>query len=303
VRTRDLALGLGLQIKCTEALTVAEKGLSLAHGLGLDSASEQETQPVLTIYGIICFNCGQLDKAEQYLSQTITLGQKLHAHIDVALLHLATVYEVRKGYEKAQHYYQLARTEAHPLSRHYYECGALTGLLRVKRAQRDYTAISPLWSEAEQLALQYEYNDYFTSLFLTRGHLIWDGLLPEWESGFDSALHYYQLALIHALRFNRFLLDEALSGRGQCTALHPIIQNSLEHGEEGQRMLAALREWWHNGNNDIGVPRPDTISTLPEGISLIEAERIARNRELGDGSQQRGVVDQIIAALTMANKD
>src|SRR6266704_4884007 len=90
------------------------------------------------------------------------------------------------------------------------ECSALTSPIRLKRALSDYPAIPALWSEAEQLAQQYEYNDYFTSLYLTQGHLIWDGLLPEWESGFDLALPYYQLALIHALRFNRFLLDEAL---------------------------------------------------------------------------------------------
>lgn len=300
-RTRDLACGLGLQGKCAEAQAAVEESLSLAYRLG--SASEQEAFGALTIYGIVCFKCGQLDRAEQYLTQSIAIGQKLRAHNDTALLRLATVYEVQREYEKAQHFYQLAQTEAHPLSRHYYECGALTGLVRVKRALSDYPAIPFLWSEAEQLAQKYEYNDCFTSLYLTRGHLIWDGLLPEWESGFDLAYHYYQLALIHALRFNRFLLDEAQSGQGQGTPLHPIIQNSVEHGEEGQRMLVALRDWWQNGINDIGVPRLDTISPIPEGISLIEAERIARNREPGDGSQQRDVVEQINAAQRMVDKD
>jgi tetratricopeptide (TPR) repeat protein len=291
---------LGLQGKCSEAQAVAEEGLSLANSL--ESAGEQEAQAVLTIYGIVCYKCGLLGRAEQYITQAIELGQKLHGHLDTAQLYLAAVYEVSKEYEKAKYFYQLAQAEAHPLSRHYYECGALIGLVRVKCALSDNTAISPLWLEAEQLAQQYEYNDYFTSLYLTRGHLIWDGLIPEWESGFALAFHYYQLALIHALRFNRFLLDEALSGRGQGTPLHPIVQNSVEHGEEGQRMLVALREWWQNGINDIGLPRPDTISPVPEGISLIEAERIARNREPGDGSQQRDVVERINAALAMVEK-
>jgi tetratricopeptide (TPR) repeat protein len=300
VKTRDLACGLGLQGKCAEAWVSVEESLSLAYSLG--SAGEQEVFGALTIYGIVCYKCGQLDRAEQYFMQSITIGQKLRAHNDTALLPLATVYEVLKDYEKAQHFYQLAKTEAHPLSRHYYEGGALTGLVRVKRVLSDYPAISSLWSEAKQLAQQYEYNDYFTSLYLTRGHLIWDGFLPEWESGFDLAFHYYQLALIHALRFNRFLLDEALSGGGQCTPLHPIIQNCLEHREEGQRMLLALRNWWQNGINDTGVPRLDTISPLPEGILLSEAERMARNRETGDGAQQRDVVEQINAALARVDR-
>jgi hypothetical protein len=161
----------------------------------------------------------------------------------------------------------------------------------------------PLWSEAEQLALQYEYNDYCTSLYLSRGHIAWNGLIPEWGSGFDPALHYYQLALIHALRFNRFLLDEALSGRELGTPLRPIIAHCLEHGEEGQQMLVALRDWWQTGINDIGTLRPDTISPIPEGIPLPEAERFARNQEPGDGSSQTRVVEQINAVLTRVYGD
>ncbi len=83
-RTRDLALGLGLQGKCTEAQAVVEEGLSLALSLG--NASDQEAQAVLTIYGIVCYACGQLDRAEHYLTQAITLGEKLHGHLDTTLV-------------------------------------------------------------------------------------------------------------------------------------------------------------------------------------------------------------------------
>ncbi len=62
-------------------------------------------------------------------------------------------------------------------------------------------------------------------------------------------------------------------------------------------MLVALRDWWQSGLNDVGTPRPDTISPIPEGISLLEAERIARDREPGDGSTQISVVEQISRAL------
>jgi hypothetical protein len=64
-------------------------------------------------------------------------------------------------------------------------------------------------------------------------------------------------------------------------------------------MLLDLRDWWQNGINDIGVPRLDTVSHIPEAISLIEAEKITRNREPGDGSQQRDLIEQINAALAM----
>ncbi len=104
-------------------------------------------------------------------------------------------------------------------------------------------------------------------------------------------------ALQRALRYNRFLLDEVLSGRPQGSPLQPIVPQCLEHGEEGQQMLTALRDWWKTGVNDIGTPRPDTISPIPEGIPLLEAERIVREHEPGDGSPQKSVIQQIEAAM------
>jgi hypothetical protein len=62
-------------------------------------------------------------------------------------------------------------------------------------------------------------------------------------------------------------------------------------------MLTALRDWWQTGINDIGPPRTDTISPIPEGIPPLEAERLARGRESGDGSLQTSVIEQIEEAL------
>jgi len=295
VKTRNMGLCLASEGKYDEAITFIEESLTLARNL--DSLGEMEVFAALAFYGIAFFKRGELDKAEEYLSQAVTLGQKLHTHLDASLLYLAATYEALRDIDKAEYYYQLLYQESHQIDRNYYESGALSSLARVKYAHHDYTAIPSFWTQASLLAQQYEYNDYLASLYLTRGHTIRDGLIPEWESGFDSALHYYQLALTHALRFNRFLLDEVLSGREQGTPLQPIILHCLERGKEGQRMLIALRDWWQSGTNDTGTPRPDTISPIPEGISLLEAERIARQREPGDGSPQTSVLEQINAAL------
>jgi len=175
-----------------------------------------------------------------------------------------------------------------------FECAALTGLVRVKHAQGDYATIAPLLVEAEQLAQRYEYNDHLTSLRLTQAQ-IFETLARNLEG--LTALDYFKQAMVYALRYNRFLLDEVLSGRPQGTPLQPIIPYCLARGEEGRQMLIALRDWWHTGVNDVGAPRPDTISPIPEGILLLEAERIAREREPGDGSPQKGVVEQIEAAV------
>ena len=290
-RKRELALYLGLQDKCSEALATAAESLSLARSLG--TGSEYEVFAALTMSGIICLKCGKIDKAEEYLTQSIAEAQKLYVNYEPALLYLATSYEVLKGFDKAGHYYQLLLENSHRLGRNLFVCGALTGLVRVKYAQHDFAAIPPLFAQAEQLAQQYEYNDYLSSLYVTRGHITWDGFIHEWDGSFDSALHYYQYVLIHALRYNRFLLDETLSGREPGTSQRPIIPHCLERGKEGQRMLTALRDWWQSGTNDIGTPRSDTISPIPEGIPLLEAERIARQHEPGDGSSQKSVVEQI----------
>ncbi|NJL44509.1 MAG: hypothetical protein HC945_04335 [Nitrosarchaeum sp.] len=207
------------------------------------------------------------------------------------------VSELQGKLDEALYYYQKYLLDWKKYSLYYFECSVLTGIGRIKYSQKQYSEMPDLLKRAEILAQQYEYNDHLASLRLTQAHIAWDGNLPEWGSGFEAVLHYYQHALIYALRFNRFLLDEVLWGGGVCTPLRPIIPNCQEHGDEGRRMLTALRDWWQTGVNDIGVARPDTISPIPEGIRLLEAERLARQREPGDGSPQLTVLKRIESAL------
>ncbi len=67
-------------------------------------------------------------------------------------------------------------------------------------------------------------------------------------------------------------------------------------------MLIALRDWWKTGVNCIGTPRPDTISPIAESIPLLEAECVARERDPGDGTLQKSVVEQIETALAKGEK-
>jgi len=154
-------------------------------------------------------------------------------------------------------------------------------------------AIGPILHEAEALAQQYAYNDQLASLRLTQGHLAWDGTIAEWGQGFDTALHFYQLALVYAMRHNRFLLDEVLSGHPQETPLRSILLHCQERGEEGKHMLQVLHDWWQSGSNNIDIAGPDSFSRIPDGISLLESERLVRQREPGDGSPQRMITEQL----------
>ena len=139
---------------------------------------------------------------------------------------LGIAHEILEQWNEAERSYRKNLDEYRWAGRLYFHCAALAGLVRVKHAQGDYAAIPPMLAEAKQLAQQHEYNDHLSSLRLTQGYIAWDGYLPEWGSGFDVTLRFYQQALIYTLRYNRFLLDEALSetsARDAPTSDHPAL--------------------------------------------------------------------------------
>ncbi len=251
------------------------------------------------------FRQGYFEKSEIELLQSLATKKEWYDYGGLPEIYnwLGELYESQGDWLRATTNYQ---SSIDYRKRYHFTVGALIGLIRVKHTQGDYAAIPPLLAEAEQLAQQYEYNDHLASLRLTQG-MTADvmGLNGQTSTTNQSSVEsrqsvvigFFKQAMIYALRYNRFLLDEVLSGRPQGTPLRPIIPYCLARGDEGRRMLVALRDWWKTGINDIGTPRPDTISPIPEAIALLEAERIAREREPGDGSPQKSVVEQIEAAL------
>jgi tetratricopeptide (TPR) repeat protein len=293
----NLSLATGLNEKFDEAVSYISTVLE--NQQMYSAYSPRGTAIAMGWFGIILLRKGEIARGIEMLEKSAYVKEEIQdtSYLLETLIWLGIGNEILQCWDDAAKCYTKNLSEYRWTGRLYFHCAALTGLIRVKHAQGDYTAIPPLLAEAEQLAQQYEYNDHLASLRLTQGHIAWEGNAPAWENGFDAALRYYQHALIYALRYNRFLLDEVLSGRPQGTPLRPIIPECLKRGEEGRRMLIALRDWWQTGTNDIGTPRPDTISPIPEGIPLLEAERIARERESGDGSPQKSVVEQIEAAL------
>jgi tetratricopeptide (TPR) repeat protein len=298
---RDLGLSLGLQDRFDEAHQEFQTGMDDSKEWAARRANFDLDRAILLHYsfwGTVHLRAGELRQARRKFFYAVWLKRKHKDYIGFPELYvgLGIVYELSSDYFTAQKWY-LRCVELRWTGRLNFICGALTGLARVKHALGDFVSIPPLLVDAEQLAQQYEYNDHLASLRLTQGHIVWDGRLAEWGQGFDAAFDFYKQALTYALRFNRFLLDEALSGRPQGTPLRPIIPVCQRRGEEGRRMLIALRDWWKTGHNDLGVPRPDTISPVPEGIPLLEGERLARQREPGDGLPQKTVIEQIEAAL------
>lgn len=284
---RDLGVVLAAQNKFKEADEYFQEWAKLGIALNL---SDIERTTTLRWQSVSWIKEGKLQEAEKSLTDIVTTLETASytPSMGEVLTWLGLAYEINTKYEQSITQYQQSLNHR---GRQYFECGALTGLIRVKHAQGDIAAIPSLLAEAEQLAQHYEYNDHLASLRLTQGHLAWE------TDKKDETISFYQHAIIYALRYNRFLLDELLSGRTQGTPLRPIIPYCLEHGKEGKEILIALFHWWKTSINDIGMPRPHTISPIPEGISLLEAEKIAREREQGDGSMQKSVIEQFEAVL------
>lgn len=304
---RDLGVVVSLQERYAEGEKYFGQSISVSNKYGA-YLSRTEESIVVGFEGFAWMRRGLIEKALQRLTESLEEKKKAQDALGLPELYMWLGESIEVGvrlgklsYDQlsvSDAYYRACISSARYIqSRRYFECGALVGLVRLKQTQGDYGTIVPTQADAEQTAQQYEYNDHLAALRLTQGNIVWDGHVPKWGNGFDAAFHYYQQALIYALRYNRFLLDEVLSGRPQGTPFRPIIPECLKRGPEGRRMLTALLYWWQTGRNDTGMPRSDTISPIPEGTSLLEAERIAREREPGDGLPQKSVAEQIETAL------
>jgi hypothetical protein len=290
---RDIGLALGMQARYEESEKFFSEAIENYAGVyeEFDASSFTLQAPVLA-------KQGSLKRAEDNLRKCEQVDETLRAdqYAPETRYWLGRCKELAHNWPQAEALYNQCLNYRWA-SRHYFECAALTGLVRVKHAIAASTTIPDLLTGLEQLAQRYDYNDHLASLRLTQGCITWEGRAPTWDNGFEAALHFYQQALIHAVRYNRFLLDEVLWGGNVATPLRSIIPHCLERGEEGRHMLMALHDWWQTGINDIGTPRPDTISPIPEGISLLEAEHLARQIEPGDGLLQVNVIDKIEEAL------
>ncbi len=287
-----LAYALGLQGKYEEA----EKYF-LASIAMIGTMSTEFTGKLGASYGLwgaILLRQGELERASDYLNRSLQSKLALPDNLGIPeiLVWLGELSEVRGDLEAAKDYYEQHLDDYLRIGRKYFDCAALAGLSRVEYTRGKYKAARKLWEKAESLAHKYEYNDHLAALYLGRGYAHRKGAVPGWEKGFKPALRSFQLALIYGLRFNRFLLDTLLSG-GFATPLGPLIPYLKDKDKKGQKYLEALRDGWRKGKNEIKSDRHGTISVLPEGISLKDAEQIARQREPGTGASQKTVLEQL----------
>ena len=248
--------------------------------------------------GLCWSHQGRLAHAEACLLESLAIKQKVKETIWIprTLGFLGQVYELLGDEQRALQFYQRS-LDINTFNQRYYRAMVFAGLLRLQIKDRDETGAARTQCQLEEIALGQELNDLLAAMRLEQGHACWEGLGPAWGQGFAAILGFYQQALVHALRYNRFLLDEVLTGRPQGSLLRPVIPVCLSRGAQGRQMLQALLAWWQSGSNQVGEPLCDSFSPLPQGIPLLEAERRARQIEPGDGALQASVLLCLQAAL------
>jgi tetratricopeptide (TPR) repeat protein len=297
---RDLGFVMAMQDRYSEATKQLEQTID-RDGKRLGKRAEAVA---LGFLGAALLRKGELDDAEKRLGEALSIKRKIGATQDIpeVLVWLGQLAETRGNrkprettcQKRALEFYEEARLLRQRTSRQYFQCLALVGIVRTKYRFQGTVAVGelPEIKEAEALATQFEYNDCMAVLRLTQGDVEWadscDG------GSFTKVERLFREALIFAMRFNRFALDEVLDGRGERgTFLHPISEQCREHGKEGARMLDQLSDWWQKGKNEIEGEKLPTVSPIKHGISLLDAEKDARTREPGNGTLQPTVLAKL----------
>lgn len=227
--------------------------------------------------GYIHLARGEFDQAlaefEQAIKGFVQDGQVFTAGM-IGDRHLGDLYLANGRLDDALQRYRSSLAAAESKGNHAFECLALVGMCQAYLKQAVLAAHTTLLARAEALATQYGYNHLLGHTGALKGH---QALSVEMTAGgqLETVVGHYFAALASALRFNRFELDEILT---------EIMAHCRPAGANGQQVLLALRAYWDAGTDDQGVP-------------LLEAERVARNREPGDGLAQMTVSERLEQAL------
>jgi hypothetical protein len=293
----SIGLTLGLQGAFAEAAAQFQEAYDFYerfHRPDTVSSRERYIRGLLGFRGLVALREGRLDDAEEDLARALEVKTEIGDRIGLPEVHVwrGQLHELRSASEDAERAYDDA-VGLRDVGRNYFHCAALAGLARVRAARRPAGDVNAPLAEATELAERFEYNDLLAALHLVQGHL---ALETGTAAGADKATDHYRQALIFALRFNRYLLDEILVGRPEGSPHRAVIPTLAAGGERGAHVLTQLSEWWATGTND-GEAGAIGVSPLELGSPLVEAERDARAREGGGAPAAATVVENLASAL------
>lgn len=207
---RNLGFVFGLQTKFFEADECFSEAVKISTDFGSDFLEYTATS--LCMRGIVSTWRGDAERAEAYLTQSLKMKRELNDKLGIAenLNWLGSLYELEGDLERAKNFYEQS-LEWKWLGRYYIESETRIGLCRVNYGLD--SSSSQLYAdlvEAENLAIKYGYADHLAALLMLKGTMCWDNSISNIRGGFKAALNSYKQALIWALRYNRFMLDEIL---------------------------------------------------------------------------------------------
>ena len=248
----------------------------------------------LTLLGISYLRQGLLEQAKNILLESTSLS---HLHLDVkpyAFNAMGEVFLKLGDMENARKYFDDSNSTSR--GNPYYISQSKLGILEIEFLSSKLSELESLAMQIETLSIEHSHSDLLAQLYLIKGHISWTGYIFSCHEQ-EVPLVHYQKSLVYALHYNRFLLDDLLSGSGGSTSLGSIISHCLKYGDDGQKMLSTLHNWWASSLNPIDASREQIASHTLQSIPLVEAERIVRKQEIGDGFEQKSVLAQIEQAL------
>ena len=210
---------------------------------------------------------------QRAIAQFRDRGMELEARM-IGDLYLGGLFFEQGRWSDAAEHYAVSLEAARLAGSHASECLALVGMSQANYEQRDLGQLDDLISQVEELGDKYGYHQFLAEIRVLQGHIALDRALVDREH-LATALGFYRAALEEALCYNRYELDETVQA---------IIARCHERGVEGKQVLMSINGLWQTEANSEGMP-------------LLKAERIAREREPGDGSRQASVVEQIEQVL------
>ena len=300
-----LGLTIGLQERYPEAEERYTEALNFHANYYANRDAGDPTDPdryiraTLGFRALVALRHGGLAAARNDLERALQVKAAVGDRMGMPEVHvwLGQTAELEGSAVAAEQAYRNALVDD-AVGRRYFACAAITGLARVTADLGRHDESADATARALEIVRRYDYNDLAASLLLTRGRLAWEGRSRAARGAIPKrAQRDARNALVHALRFNRFLLDEVLVGRAGGSVFRPLIADWSDRGPAGRRALDDLRTWWATGRNELDDEPPSTVSTLEPGIPLVEGERLSRQNEPGTGDPQRMVLEHLDAAL------
>lgn len=275
--TRQLGLLVGMQGRYKEAEEHLEESIRITKKLGNEFQEIWSTS--VKILGLLSMRRGDFEIAEKRLAKSAAIKKKIQDKLGIpeVLMWQGELFAATERVEDAIEAYNESLGWTN-MGREYCEATALVGLARLQYRKGSLQLDSRELCRADAIALRREYNDHLAVVRFLEGRVLLDA------HNVHSAIGKFKEAMIYALRFNRFALDDMVA---------KIVKDCRRRPEHRSEVTDELTRFWMRESNGVLANRPDTISLVGQSELLLQAEVAARSREPGDRLRQQSVLERL----------